>query len=120
MTLTGGSGNERRGKQRRSRAGIRGAVGRVRAEDSDGESFNCGVKRAEAGTHAGLARASEHPAETAIRICAGRIDEAYARREIFVARRRQRAWDSGIGWEENSCGRGWKTTDCFPGSKVAT
>jgi len=57
--LTGVSGDERRGKQRRSGTGIGGAVRRVRRENSDGQGFDGSVKHAEADAQAGLAGTSE-------------------------------------------------------------
>ena len=64
--LTSGSGEERSGEQRRSGTGVGGAVRRVRAENSDGERFDGGVKRAEASAQAGLPGTSEDLAEKRI------------------------------------------------------
>src|SRR5271166_1445154 len=97
--LASGRGDEWRGKQWRRGTGIGCAVGRVCAENSNRERFDGRVKHAETGAQAGLSGTSQDLAEERIRT--GRVDQANAGREIFVARRSECPGNTRIGWKKN-------------------
>ena len=91
-----GSGDERRGEQRRRGAGIGGAVGRVGADDSNGQRLDRGVEHSVAGPNAGLARPPRILPRT-VRTSASRPSRCAARNRDCPAGARVRGTPGSLG-----------------------